>query len=94
MPLPKERLSQDAERHLDAGMAEETIATRMNSCVGYSWNWDKETRALQEIFDNPACEASAALLSAGRSAPEFYLQYADRDTPGADTLEASTSRQT
>ena len=55
-----------------------------------TWNWDKGTWALQEILDNPACEAATALLIYWGSAPEFYLQYADRDALVADPFASGT----
>ena len=44
-----------------------------------TWNWDDGTWALEEILGNPACEAATALLIYWRAAPEWYLQYSDRD---------------
>jgi hypothetical protein len=78
---------------LDAELYKETIAfCRGNSdpeelhAFADTWNWDKGRWALQEILDNPACEAATALLIYWRSRPEYYLQYADRDAIVANPL--------
>ena len=84
-------------QRLDAELDEETTAfCRGNQdpeelhAFADTWNWDKGTWALQEILDNPACEAATALLIYWRSAPEFFQQYADRDALAADPLTSSS----
>jgi hypothetical protein len=82
----------DWDRLDDELEAETTAFCRENQdpeelhAFAHTWNWDKGTWALQEILDNPACEAATALLVYWRSAPEFYLQYADRDALVGDPL--------
>lgn len=43
-----------------------------------TWNWDAGPGALQDLLDNPACEAATALLIYWRAAPEYYRQFADK----------------
>lgn len=64
-----------------------------------TWNWDKGVWALQDIIDNPACEAATALMLYWRAAPEFYLQFADRaalaaDSSGVETFDFLTEIET
>lgn len=42
-----------------------------------TWNWDGGHECLEEILDNPACEAATALHIYWYAAPEHYLQFAD-----------------
>lgn len=53
-------------------------------------NWDAGHEALQEILDNPACEAATALYIYWHGRPEWYLQYAGREalTDNPHELEA------
>lgn len=87
---------EDADwQRLDAELNKETIvfcrgnrnAEELHAFAD-TWNWDKGTWALEEILDNPACEAATALLIYWRSAPEYYRQYADRAALVADPLAA------
>ena len=48
-----------------------------------TWNWDAGFGALQDILDNPVCEAATALLIYWKGAPEFYRQFCDRDSVAA-----------
>lgn len=85
----------DWER-LEAEIEEETIAFCRDNpnpeelhAFAATWNWDKGTWAVEEILDNPACEAATALLIYWRSAPEYFRQYADRDAiVAANALES------
>jgi hypothetical protein len=98
--LDTSRFDGAAWQRLDAETDEETVAfCRGNSdpeelhAFADTYNWDKGTWALQEILDNPACEAATALLIYWRSGPEFYLQYADRDALLADPLASHALKE-
>lgn len=42
-----------------------------------TWNWDAGHGVLEEIINNPACEAATALQIYWYAAPEHYLQFAN-----------------
>lgn len=42
-----------------------------------NWNWGAGHGVLEEILNNPACEAATALQIYWYAAPEYYLQFAD-----------------
>ena len=78
-----ERLGDEWEQKTLSFCRENRNAEELHAFAS-TWNWDKGTWALQEILDNPACEAATALLIYWRSGPEFLRQYADRDAIAAD----------
>jgi hypothetical protein len=53
-----------------------------------TWNWDEGTWALEEILRNPACEAATALMIYWKAAPEYFLQFADREGLAADPIRS------
>lgn len=75
----------DWERYDAEVVAKTTEFCRMNSDAeelhefAMRWNWDCGHWAIEEILNNPACEAATALLIYWLAAPEFYRQFADRD---------------
>jgi hypothetical protein len=52
-----------------------------------TWNWDAGPGALQDLLENPACEAATALLIYWKAAPEFYRQFSDRDAVAAAKVD-------
>lgn len=79
----------DWER-FDADMDAETLAFCRETkdpeelhAFADTWNWDGGAGPLQDLLDNPACEAATALLVYWKAAPEFYRQFSDRDAVAA-----------
>lgn len=44
-----------------------------------NWNWDAGHGVLEEILNNPACEAATALYIYWHASPEYYLQFANAE---------------
>lgn len=87
-----ERVDQtDTTRFTDAGWnrfiaeldAEKSAFCRNNRdreelhAFASTWNWDAGHGVLEEILNNPACEAATALQIYWYAAPEHDLQFAD-----------------